>query len=96
MNNPPTPIVGLNDNDDPEVAIVGNKFARLAAAGDIAVIPPAYCIPADWFVTALGDERMSRLTALFDDVAATLGNEISAAGPRIAAALHGLALDQCR
>jgi hypothetical protein len=91
MKNAPSSIVGLADES--AAAIVGNKFAGLAAVGSRATVPPAYCIPADWFEKALGGERMSRLDELFDDFAATLGHEISTAAPRIASALHGLALD---
>src|SRR5262249_53222479 len=91
MKNAPSPIRALGDEST--VEIVGNKFAGLAAIGNKAPVPAAYCIPANWFEEALGEERMSRLDELFDDFAATLGHEISTAAPRIASALHGLALD---
>jgi len=91
MKNTPSSIVALDDECAAE--IVGNKFARLAAIGNKAPVPPAYCIPANWFEKALGKERMSRLEELFDDFAATLGNEILTTAPRIASTLHDLALD---
>jgi hypothetical protein len=88
----PSPIVALDEEHDPST--VGNKFAGLARVRHTAPIPPAYCIPSDWFAASLGNARMAQLNALFDDFAATLGNEISTAAPKITSALHGLTLDE--
>lgn len=88
----PSPIVALDEEQEP--SSVGNKFAGLARVTHMAPVPPAYCIPSDWFATSLGNARMAQLNALFDDLAATLGNEISTAAPKIASMLHGLTLDE--
>src|SRR5215470_11046229 len=91
MENHLPPIVGLDGKI--ATAVVGNKFAGLAAAASQAAVPPACCIPVDWFERALGESRISRLDELFADFAATLGHEIPIAAPRIASVLHGLGLE---
>lgn len=87
----PLPLVRI---DDPSVSaeIVGNKFARLVACRDVAVVPDAVCIPTEWFTEALGDHRFRQIHTLFADLAATLGNEAAALEAKIATILDGLSL----
>ncbi|MEU4216681.1 dCTP deaminase domain-containing protein [Actinoplanes sp. NPDC026623] len=55
------------------VAEVGPKFAALAASSSEFSVPPAFCIPAAEFVSALSAEQTAALDDAFADLRATVG-----------------------
>jgi hypothetical protein len=94
MHDLPSPlIIELTAAQAADPAVTGSKFARLAVARDVAEIPAAWCVPADWFWRALGPDRMDELADLFHDLAATAGNELINLDARLATILDGFGLE---
>ncbi|MCX5215791.1 PEP-utilizing enzyme [Kitasatospora sp. NBC_00240] len=87
-------VAALPSAADCAAEAVGNKFAALnaAAAAGSADIPPACCVPVDWFTEALGTDRLRRLPTLFTDLTTTVGHDLVGAQRELASILDGLAL----
>jgi rifampicin phosphotransferase len=88
-----SPLIELTAAQAADSAVTGSKFARLAAARDLAEIPAAWCVPVGWLSRALGPGRLNDLADLFHDLAATAGNELINLDARLAVILDGLELE---
>ncbi|WP_431929939.1 PEP/pyruvate-binding domain-containing protein [Nonomuraea jabiensis] len=83
-------MIGFGAAAAADPAVVGTKFARLAAIRAQATVPDAWCLPAAWFEAALGAERLAALQGMFHDLATTVGSELADLDERLARILHGL------